>query len=176
MGNRRIRVANNIRVRRAGLALSKATSLNEVFESLRQMFEFEEFSYANVQLGQPGRAQPAERAFSAMERRITQHQVQMQNGRISWSWKRDGVDEDDVIASTDYWCFRLPLATASGEWGWMNVYRPLDGPPLQLDLDYLSGFLRRALSEAAERVISSFEEPTSSSKIQLAVSAGKIAG
>jgi UDP-GlcNAc:undecaprenyl-phosphate GlcNAc-1-phosphate transferase len=176
VGSRRIRVANNIRVRRAGLALSKATSLNEVFESLRQMFEFEEFSYANVQLGQPGRAQPAERAFSAMERRIPQHQAQLHNGRISWSWKRDGVDGDEVVASTDYWCFRLPLATASGEWGWMNVYRQIDGPPLLLDLDYLSGFLGRALSEAAERVISSFEEPTSSSKIQLAVSAGKIAG
>lgn len=173
VANRRIRVANNIRVRRTGLALSKADSFNEVVESLGQMLEFEEFSYANVQLGQPGRARPAERAFAASN---PQHQLQLDNGRIIWRWKLNGVDEDEVIGSTDYWCFRLPLSTASGEWGWMNFYRPLDGPPLLLDLEYLSGPLRRELSEAAERVISSFEEPVSSSEVGLAVTAGKVAG
>ncbi|HUS11330.1 MAG TPA: MraY family glycosyltransferase [Pyrinomonadaceae bacterium] len=176
VANRRIRVANNIRVRRAGLALSKAGSINEVVESLRQMLEFEEFSYAHVQLGQPGRRQTAERAFAAMERRIPQHQLQLHNGRITWHWKLNGVDEDEVIGSTDYWCFRLPLSTSSGDWGWMNFYRPLDGPPLLLDLEYLSGPLRRELSAAAERLISSFEEPASSSEVRLAVTAGKVAG
>ena len=56
VGHRRLRVANNIRVRRAGVALSQAASLDEVFEALRRMLEFEEFAYANVQLGQAGRA------------------------------------------------------------------------------------------------------------------------
>src|SRR5678809_492394 len=55
VGHRRLRVANNIRVRRAGVALSQAASLDEVFEALRRMLEFEEFAYANVQLGQAGR-------------------------------------------------------------------------------------------------------------------------
>jgi UDP-GlcNAc:undecaprenyl-phosphate GlcNAc-1-phosphate transferase len=176
VGSRRIRVANNIRVRRAGVALSKAGSLNEVFEALRQMLDFEEFAYAKVQLGQPGRARLAELAFAAAEHRQPAPPIELANGRITWCWARNGLAEEEVTGSSDYWCFRVPLSTASGEWGWMNLYRPLGGPPLLLDLNYLAGFLRRELSEAAERVINSFEEPTSSSKVRLAVSAGKIAG
>ncbi|HEY6232424.1 MAG TPA: MraY family glycosyltransferase [Pyrinomonadaceae bacterium] len=176
VGNRRIRVANNIRVRRAGLALSKAASLDELFEALRQMLEFEEFAYAKVQLGQPGRARLAELAFAAAQRRQPALQFELGNGRITWSWMRNGLEEDDVTGSINYWCFRLPLSTSGGEWGWMNLYRPLGGPPLLLDMNYLSGFLRRELSEAAERVISSFEEPSGSNTVRLTVSAGKIAG
>src|ERR1043166_9942261 len=62
VGDRRLRVANNIRMRRAGLELSKAESISDVFEALGRMLEFEEFAYANVQLGQPGRADVNERA------------------------------------------------------------------------------------------------------------------
>ena len=176
VGHRRLRVANNVRVRRAGLALSKATSLNEVFEALSNMLEFEEFAYANVQLGQAGRAQAGERAFNAIEQRRPLQQIEFSRGQISWSWKRDGVEPEDVIGSGDYWCFRLPLSTASGEWGWMNLYRPLSSPPLLLDLNYLSGFLRVELSEAAERVIISFEESPNPGKVLLTMTAGKIAG
>lgn len=176
VGNRRLRVANNVRVRRAGLALSKASSLSEVFEALRKMLEFEEFAYANVQLGQAGRADAVERAFKAIEQRRPLQSVEFTQGQIGWNWNRDGVDADEVIGSSDYWCFRLPLATESGDWGWMNLYRPLIGPPLLLDLNYLSGFLRIELSEAAERVINSFEETTGGSNVRLAMTAGKIAG
>lgn len=176
VGDRRLRVANNVRMRRAGLALSKATRINELFEALKEMLESEEFACVRVELGQPGRARAAELAFSAIERRPLAPQVQFANGRLSWCWKRNDLHDDDVIASPDYWCFRLPLSTASGEWGWLNLYRPLTGPPLLLDLNYLSLVLRRELSEAAERIISSCEEPASSSKVQLPITAGKAAG
>jgi len=176
VGNRRIQVANNIRVRRAGLALSKAVTLNDLFEAVRQMLDFEEFAYANVQLGQPGRADAGERAFRASEQCRPLQRIEFSNGRVVWSWKRNGVDENDVIGSSDYWCFRLPLSTQNGEWGWMNLYRPLDGPPLLLDMNYLAGFLRIELSEAAERVLRSFDEPVSSGQVHLAMTAGKIAG
>jgi hypothetical protein len=176
VGDRRIRVANNIRVRRAGVALSQASSLNEVFEALSKMLEFEEFAYATVQLGQTRRADAAERAFEAIEQRRPLQQIEFSNGSVFWYWKREHLDGDDVARSSDYWCFRLPLSTQSGDWGWMNLYRPLVGAPLLLDLNYLSGFLRVELSEAAERVISSFEDSNSLSKIQLTMTAGKIAG
>jgi UDP-GlcNAc:undecaprenyl-phosphate/decaprenyl-phosphate GlcNAc-1-phosphate transferase len=175
VGDRRIRVANNIRMRRAGLALSKAASLNELFEAVGQMLESEEFAYAKLQLGQAGRADISERAFKAGEHRPLQ-QIEFNNGRVVWSWKRNGVDANDVIGSSDYWCFRLPLSTQNGEWGWINLYRPLVGPPLLLDMNYLSGFLRIELSEAAERVLRSFEKPVSSGQVPLVMTAGKIAG
>ena len=41
VGDRRIRVANNIRMRRAGLALSKASTLTDIFEAVADA-EFEE--------------------------------------------------------------------------------------------------------------------------------------
>jgi len=176
VGNRRIRIANNIRVRRAGLALSKAVTLNDLFEAIRLMLEFEEFAYAKLQLGQAGRAEINELAFRATEQRRPQQHLEFNNGRVVWSWKRNGVDGSDIIGSSDYWCFRLPLSTQNGEWGWMNLYRPLVGPPLLLDLNYLAGFLRIELSEAAERVLQSFEEPVSSGGVHLAMTAGKIAG
>jgi hypothetical protein len=107
VGDRRIRVANNIRVRRAGLALSKASNLNEVFEALRQMFEFEEFACARVQLGQRGRAEAGARAFAATtDGRPLQH-IDLEDGCIVWSWKRNGTDDKEIIGSCDYWkqCF-----------------------------------------------------------------------
>ncbi len=55
VGDRRLRVANNIRVRRAALALSKASDLHEMFEATRHLLDFGEFSFANAQVGQPGR-------------------------------------------------------------------------------------------------------------------------
>lgn len=173
VGNRRLRVANNVRVRRAGLALSKATSLNCVFAALQEMFEFEEFAFAQLQLGQPGHAQANQ---AAQEQVSEQHQTELLNGRLVWSWKRKGV-VDDVVGSREYWCFRLPLSTAGGDWGSMSLYRPLTGPPLLLDMNYFSGFLRRELAEAVERVITSLEKPTSAGKVQrMAMTPGKIAG
>src|ERR1041385_9343189 len=49
VGDRRLRVANNIRVRRSALALSKASDLHEMFEAARHLLDFGEFSFANAQ-------------------------------------------------------------------------------------------------------------------------------
>jgi UDP-GlcNAc:undecaprenyl-phosphate/decaprenyl-phosphate GlcNAc-1-phosphate transferase len=176
VGDRRARVANNIRVRRASLALSKATTLNELFEAVREMLEFEEFAYANVQLGKPWRAEVNERAFKATRQRGSLQQIELRNGRIVWSWKQDGVNEDEITASGAFCCFRLPLSTKSGEWGWINLYRQVDAPPLLLDMNYLVGFLRAELAEAAERIFQSFEEPVSAGQVPLTMTAGKITG
>ena len=176
VGDRRLRVANNIRMRRASLALSKATTLNDIFEAIRQMLEFEEFAYAKLQLGQPGRAEINERAFKASERRRPSPRLEFDDGQLIWSWRRSSVDDIDASSSSDHWCFRLPLSTPNGDFGWMNLYRPLAGPPLLLDMNYLSGVFRNSLSEATDRVLRSFEERADSDQVPLAMTAGKIAG
>ena len=111
VGDRRVRVANNIRVRRASLALTKARNLDELFEAVGQMLEFEEFAYANAQIGQISHAAANERAFTQVKKRGAAECLEFVNGRIAWSWAGDGVNVDDVIGSSDHWCFRLPLAT-----------------------------------------------------------------
>lgn len=176
VGDRRVRVANNIRVRRASVALSKASNLNELFDALGLMLEFEEFAYANVQLGQPGRAEINERAFNASDHRRSAQRLKLLNGRILWSWNRNNVQEDDVVGSSAFWCLRLPLSAGNGNLGWINLYRPFDGPPLLLDANYLSGFLRTDLAEAARRILQSYEKPVGTGKVVIPMRAGKVAG
>jgi UDP-GlcNAc:undecaprenyl-phosphate GlcNAc-1-phosphate transferase len=175
VGDRRIRVANNIRVRRASLALSGASNLNDLFEAVAIMLEFEEFTYARLQLGQTGRAEVNELALRAAEKRRPLERIELLNGRIVWSWNRNGVSEDDVLGSSGFWCFRLPLSTENGEWGWMNLYRPVDGPDLLLDMNYLTGIFRTELAEATKRILQSFEKPVSAAQIPMTMTAGKIA-
>jgi UDP-GlcNAc:undecaprenyl-phosphate GlcNAc-1-phosphate transferase len=173
VGDRRIRVANNIRVRRASLALSKAPNLHELFEALALMLEFEEFAYANVQLGQPGRTQINERAFNASDR--SAQLLKFRNGRILWSWNRNGVQEEDIVGSSAFWCLRLPLSAGNIDLGWINLYRPFSSPPLLLDMNYLSGFLRTDLTEAARRILESYEKPVGTGNVAMPMTAGKLA-
>ena len=88
VGDRRLRVANNIRVRRAALALSKASDLHEMFEAVRHMLDFGEFTFANAQVGQAGRAETNERAFEASRERHPRQALELRHGRIYWSWSR----------------------------------------------------------------------------------------
>jgi UDP-GlcNAc:undecaprenyl-phosphate GlcNAc-1-phosphate transferase len=175
VGSRRIRVANNVRIRRASRALSKASTLDELFAAVKEMLEFQEFAYALMQLGRAGQADACEKAFRASEQSGPLSQLEFKSGRIVWSWKK-GTNVDDVTGSSDYWCFRLPLSTALGEWGWISLYRPLSDPPLLLDMNYLAGLLRVELSGAVERVLGSFDEPMVDNKVPLTMTAGKITG
>ena len=159
VGDRRNRIANNLRVRRASVALSKASDLCELFEAMKVMLQFEEFAHASLELGLPGNAEVNERALCATEHGRPRQPIEFRNGRIVWSWTRYGVNEDGLVGSSDYWCFRLPLSTASGEWGSMNLYRQLNGPPLLLDMNYLAGFFRTELAEAVGRILQPFEKP-----------------
>jgi len=159
VGDRRNRIANNLRVRRASVALSKASDLRQLFDAMKVMLQFEEFAHASLDLGLAGNARINERAFSAGEHGQSLEPIEFRNGRIVWSWTRCDVNQDELVDSSDYWCFRLPLSTASGEWGSMNFYRQLDGPPLLLDMNYLAGFFRTELAEAVGRILQSFEKP-----------------
>lgn len=176
VGDRRLRVANNIRVRRASRALSKASNLGELFDALGVMLEFGEFAYSNVQLGEAGRAEVNERALKAGGNRRPLQTLELRSGRIWWSWRRQGVVEDDVLGSSSVWCLRLPLSTNNKILGWINLYRLFNDPPLLLDTNYLSGLLRRDLAEAAQRILESHEKPVGSRKVPVPATAGKVAG
>lgn len=179
VGDRRSRVANNLRVRRATVALKRAVTLNDVFDAIRSMMEFEEFACANIQLGQSGREAGTERAFRASQRRRPDQGIKFRDGRIVWSWTVDGVEADEVIGRSDYWCFHLPLSNDKGDWGWINLYRAFDSKPLLLDMNYLFGFLRADLTAAASRILEPFEGRVNKiglSASALRMSAGKSAG
>jgi UDP-GlcNAc:undecaprenyl-phosphate GlcNAc-1-phosphate transferase len=124
VADRRLRVANNIRVRRAALALSKASDLDEMFEATRHLLDFGEFSFANAQVGQPGR-------------------------RVFWSWSGTHGEQRPRTE----WSLRLPLVKDGVEWGWVNLYRGCDNEPLLVDTNYLIDLFRREFTDAAARIL-----------------------
>jgi UDP-GlcNAc:undecaprenyl-phosphate GlcNAc-1-phosphate transferase len=159
VGDRRLRVANNIRVRRAARALSKASDLHEMFEATRHMLDSGEFSFANALVGQAGRAEINERAFNASLQRHPKQDLEFRNGRVSWSWSANGIDANEVFRSRSEWSFRLPLIKNGVEWGWFNFYHSLNGETLLLDTNYLSDLFRREFTDAVARIVTNYEMP-----------------
>jgi len=176
VSDRRLRVANNVRVRRAALALSKASEIDQIFDAVRHMLEFGEFSFANVQLGRAGMAETSERVLLENGHLNTKQTLELRNGRICWSWRSEGTEADDVLRARTTWCFRLPLVKEGVEWGWLNLYRDFESGMLLVDTNYLSDLLRRELTEAAERVFDAYADSPVVSEISMTARAGNIAG
>ena len=174
VADRRIRVANNIRVRRASLALSKAADLGELIEAVGQMLEFGEFVYSNAVLGQVGNAEANERALKLAGNRRSLKRVELRGGRIYWSWSRGDVDVDEATRSESLWSVRLPLSTERGEWGWINLYREFNSEPLLVDMNYLCDLFRREMSAATERVLHPAKNQAGAPEFRMSVSPGKI--
>jgi UDP-GlcNAc:undecaprenyl-phosphate/decaprenyl-phosphate GlcNAc-1-phosphate transferase len=163
VGDRRLRVANNIRVRRSALALSKASDLHEMFEATRHLLDFGEFSFANAQVGQAGRADMNERAYRASMQRHPKQVLEFHNGRVFWSWS----ENSEELSSRSDWCIRLPLVKDGVEWGWLNFYRSADSEPLLVDTNYLADLFRREFTDAAARILASHEEPVAQSALAM---------
>jgi UDP-GlcNAc:undecaprenyl-phosphate GlcNAc-1-phosphate transferase len=123
VGDRRLRVANNIRVRRAALAVSKASDLDEMFAATRHLLDSGEFSFASAEVGPSG------------------------HRRVYWSWPDE--NEPSVVD----WSIRLPLVKDGVEWGSLNFYRSIDSEPLLVDLNYLTDLFRREFTDAAARIV-----------------------
>jgi UDP-GlcNAc:undecaprenyl-phosphate/decaprenyl-phosphate GlcNAc-1-phosphate transferase len=176
VGDRRVKVANNIRVRRAARALSKASDLHEMFEAVRQMLEFGEFAYAHAILGRSGDAEVNERAFNARKHLHANQALELRAGRISWSWHQPGIAAEDVLDSTAFWCLRLPLGDERIDLGSMEFYRAFGSDPLLVDTNYLVGLFRDELSVACARILSSHEVPIGLTDLPITVNAEKITG
>ena len=174
VADRRIRLANNIRVRRASLALSKAADLNELFLAVGQMLEFGEFAYADVRLGQTGNAEMSELALRLPRDRGSLKGAEVQGGRISWSWARSELKCNGDIDSGHFWSVRLPLTTQTGDWGWINLYREFNNEPLLVDMNYLCDLFRREMSEATERLLQGKENKVDTVKLGMKMSAGRL--
>lgn len=163
VGDRRLRVANNIRVRRSALALTKASDLHEMFEATRHLLDFGEFSFANAQVGQAGRADMNERAYHASLQRHPKQVLEFRNGRVFWAWSEKLED----LPSRSDWCIRLPLVKDGVEWGWLNFYRSADSEPLLVDTNYLADLFRREFTDATARILALHEEPVAAAAMAM---------
>jgi UDP-GlcNAc:undecaprenyl-phosphate GlcNAc-1-phosphate transferase len=155
---RRLRVASNIRVRRASYALSQATTLRELFSAVQEMLELSDFVYASVQLGWGDLARQTallEPEWSAK----TLCADEMRLGCISWSWERGDIKAAEVISSSRFWSLRLSLSTERAQWGYIDLYRRIESETLRLDANYLCSFFQHQMALAAERVVGATERP-----------------
>ncbi|HEY6804103.1 MAG TPA: MraY family glycosyltransferase [Pyrinomonadaceae bacterium] len=169
VADRRLRVAKNIRVRRAARALAKSSDLHEVFEAIGQMLAFGEFTYANAQVGQAGCAEINERAFAASLHRHPNQELEMRSGRIYWYWLGEGGEPEDRLRARTSWCFRMPLMKDGEEWGWLNFYHNLEGESLLVDTNYLSNLFLREFTEAVARIIRAQELPVEERELAMSV-------
>lgn len=167
VADRRVRVANNIRVRRASRALSKANNIHELVAAVSHMLESQQFGYVHLHLQHPAYG----RGRELVDHINASNGFDARNGHFVWSWSRNG-ENADVVNSGQYWSLRLPLTNSAGQWGWMNLYRSFDAQPLLLDTNYLSGLFRRELTEAAERILHAPPPELEASDYRFAASTG----
>jgi hypothetical protein len=173
LGDRRLRVANNIRVRRAARAISKASDVHELFDAIEQMLEFGQFAFASAAIGRAGDAEVNEHAFKAGAQR-TSAKCELRGGRINWNWHLDGENVEDVDNSIAYWSLRLRLGSDERDLGWINFYRQFDADPLLVDTNYIVGLFRAELTRAAERILTPQIIEPEIANLAITVNTGKI--
>lgn len=179
---RRLRVANNIRVRRAIRAMSKATTLNEIFTATQDLLELGEFVYATMQLGSRngngsgngngiGKGNGNGHRADHEKKPITENGGHNGNGPVHWTWQRDNVQAAEILGSSRFWTLRLPLSTQGIDWGYLNLYREFGGEALLLDVNYLCDLFQLETAKAVERVMGADQQEKNTSRFQDALRA-----
>jgi hypothetical protein len=169
IGDRRVRAANNLRMRRACQAVAVAATLNELFDGVLEVMESGQFVYAAAQLSCDGDPEVNDRAIALAQQNGSTHLLATSDGRIHWSWKRSDFRNVDVAGSDHFWAMRLPLGSAQGSLGYLNLYRQFGAEVLLFDVNYLTSVFQPALAKAAERI---FRNARESRPLQRKASAG----
>lgn len=145
----RMRLANNVRVRRASQALAQAKTFDELFDAVKEMLELSSFVYATVQLNQGGTGMP----FRGRETGSTRREVKAHNGCIYWAWESKGLGTADILKTSRLWSLSLSLSTNDTQWGYINLYRGVESENLLLDINSLCHFFQHQMALAVERVV-----------------------
>jgi UDP-GlcNAc:undecaprenyl-phosphate GlcNAc-1-phosphate transferase len=152
--DRRTRGVNNIAVRRASRAMSKASTLTEMFAAVEQVLALDEFARCSLQLGRGGDYESSARAFRQEEAALAERGAHMANGLIHLELEAGGGGRPDAASPGLCWTLRLPLSTENAGWGFVSFHREFGREDLMLDVNYLSGFFRQEMARAAERIFS----------------------
>jgi hypothetical protein len=156
LADRRVRLANNIRIRAAGTALAKAATLQEFFAAVRDVLELSGFVCATVQLE---RNDASRNRWLMLRERPgrTVNDTGGQDGSIFWLWEQGETKSAEVINSSHFRSLRLSLSTARGQWGYINLYRPIDSEAFLMDVSSLCSFFQNEAAAAAERLLENHE-------------------
>jgi hypothetical protein len=155
IGDRRVRVANHVRVRRACRMMGQAQNVGAIFAGARELLSSAEFVYATIELG-CGNAAANRKALA----RGNQSQgAELHDGVIYWQWERGDVEGHEIVDSHLFWNIRLPLSSMTRDWGAITFYREFGGDELLLDINYLINLVQQELTLAVERVFTAELKP-----------------
>ncbi|MDX6290574.1 MAG: UDP-GlcNAc:undecaprenyl-phosphate/decaprenyl-phosphate GlcNAc-phosphate transferase [Blastocatellia bacterium] len=160
IGERRVRLANNLRMRRACRAISSASTPDELFDGILEVLELGSFAYATALLSCNGDLDVNQTAVALAARDSSKGFAVINEGRICWSWKRSDFKHIDIAGSDLFWAMRLPLAGKQGSFGYLNLSRQLNAGALLFDVNYLTTAFQPAVAQAAERIFITAREST----------------
>ena len=152
IGERRVRLANNLRMRRACRAVSSASTLDELLDGMLEVLELGDFAHATALLSCNGDLDVNQTAVALAARDGSKGFAVINKGRICWSWKRSDLGNVDVVGSDRFWAMRLPLGGKDDSFGYLNLYRELNANRLLFDVNYLTTAFQPAVAQAAERI------------------------
>jgi UDP-GlcNAc:undecaprenyl-phosphate GlcNAc-1-phosphate transferase len=158
IGERRVRAANNLRMRRVCQAVSSAATLDELFDGVLEVLELGDFVYATAELSCNGHLDVNEWAVALAKRDGSMRHATVREGRIHWTWKRSDFSNVEVVGSHRFWAMRLPLGSEHGSFGYLNLYRQFDADVLLFDINYLTTAFQPAVAAAVERIFSAARE------------------
>ncbi|MGH9939938.1 MAG: glycosyltransferase family 4 protein [Blastocatellia bacterium] len=154
LAERRLRLANNIRLRRASHAMSQATTLGELFDAVKEMLELSSFVYVTAQLNCGGARDSEWTAQREQEPAGAPRALKIRNGCVYWSWERGDLEANEILKSSRLWSLSLSLSTERAQWGYINLYRGIASDALLIDINYLCGFFQHEMALAVERIFS----------------------
>jgi hypothetical protein len=175
ISGRRLRAANNVRVRRAARRMSESATTEAMLGALGELLELGEFAHARVLIGRDGCGEgrslivgggrrdlvfvgalasedEGEWLREVGTREIEAVEVGAHDDAVRWTWERGDTPASEIYSSGRFWTLRLPLTTERGAWGYINLYRGLGAGELQLNINYLCHLFRRETAQAAERI------------------------
>jgi UDP-GlcNAc:undecaprenyl-phosphate GlcNAc-1-phosphate transferase len=156
VNDRRVRGANNIKVRRATLRVSRSQTLAELFAAVVEMLEIGEFARAVIMVGRQGEAEWTTAVLEREQETTALQQAQIRAEMIYWSWARDDSQPAVLDDSENQWAIRLPLTSRKGAAsivGHLNLYHRMGQESVLVDINYLCTHFHEETSKAVERIL-----------------------
>lgn len=153
VGDRRIRGANNITVRRACRNLTDAKSLSELFEAVVEVLEIGEFTRAVMIIGEGCDPAALEAALSREPFGAALSKARVRDGMIWWSWTTGQAKPQGELADRTVWSLRIPLSADTVNLGHFNLYRSIGSDNVLLDINYLCTLFQEQLARATLRLL-----------------------
>jgi UDP-GlcNAc:undecaprenyl-phosphate/decaprenyl-phosphate GlcNAc-1-phosphate transferase len=153
VSDRRVRGANNTRVRRATRSVSRANTLDELFKAVVEVLEIGEFARAVIIVGRSGEAEWNAGVLAREQSKSALPRAQIREERIYWYWAREDRQPVDLTVSEGLWVIRLPLTSGSGVIGHLNLYRQIGQESVLFDLNYLCTLFHKETTKAVERIL-----------------------